>query len=182
MDILYGDPFYHNIIHHLPIPDIYRLKCVCSSYNKNITQPLINKITINNIKKHLHKIFGNNYDENIKNIKEICLNKIDPNPNNKYFVISILRSNVSTKKFDVSNRVKSLLTIKNDIFDTINYGYMITPTLSSFSIILYFETLPDDDPNILTIKKQCWGHHNENYDLFWIENDNNKPFNLLDHL
>ena len=63
MDILFGDPFYHNIIHHLSIKDLHNLICTCTHYNNHIKKSHIKKTTLTNIKNHLHNIIGPNYDE-----------------------------------------------------------------------------------------------------------------------
>lgn len=186
MDILTGDPFYHNIIHHLHIPDIYRLKCVCTYYNKTITQSFINQITINNIRKDLYNLFGDEYEENIKKIKKLKLE--DANKfYNKYFIINVIKS---PKDFDIGNKINnefnirkfepSRLHIKDNSYDINIFGYCIEKSNSLYCI--YLESLDGDYPHLQEIKKQCWGNHNEWYIMHWIENDSDKVFNLLESL
>ena len=66
MNILFGDPFYHNIIYHLSYIDLHNLKSVCKHYHQTIPK-CIKLITILNIKRQLHKMLGSNY-ETLKNI------------------------------------------------------------------------------------------------------------------
>ena len=62
MDILFGDPFYHNIIHHISWTDLYNLKSVCTHYNTHITKTHIKHATIKIIKEKLHTLTSKNYN------------------------------------------------------------------------------------------------------------------------
>jgi hypothetical protein len=85
--ILYGDIFCHNIIHHLDLKGLSKLKCVCKRYNHIITQTL-NQLAINDIKSEL-----NNYDV----YKNILTNGKKCN-NHRYYIIRI-----ELYKFHITN-------------------------------------------------------------------------------
>jgi hypothetical protein len=185
MDTLFGDPFYYNIINHLHIPDIYILKCVCTHYNKTITQSFINQITINNIRKDLHNLFGDEYEENIKKIKKLELDN-DNKFYNKYFIINVHKSpkdyviaNMINNEFNICRFEPSCLHIKENSYDINIFGYCIKKFNNR---CIYLESLDGDYPHLQEIKKQCWGNHNEWYTLHWIKNDSDKVFNLLELL
>lgn len=180
MNILYTDPLYHNILYSLSIPDIYRLKCVCSSYYKNIKQSFINQITIKNIKKALHLIYGDEYGRNIKHLKQVYSNKIMGISCNKYFVISVASKlrHLSDFNCSVHELPACNLHIKRKFYDINIQGYKIVYCGTQY---LFCESF-NANIYIQEIKKQCWGRHDSSFNLYWIENDSDKPFNLLDHL
>jgi hypothetical protein len=59
MNILFGDPFYHNIIYHLSIKDLYNLIKTCTHFNHLKTY--IKIFTVNDIKHNLSLSLGNKY-------------------------------------------------------------------------------------------------------------------------
>jgi hypothetical protein len=62
MDILFGDPFYHNIIHHLLPKDLHNLKCSCKHFKNTITKNFIKEVTLRNVKDELKNVLGDNYN------------------------------------------------------------------------------------------------------------------------
>jgi hypothetical protein len=176
MDILTGDPFYHNIIYHLSRSSLHVLKCTCKYFNTNINNTLINKVTINNIKNQLHKTFGENIKK-IEQFKETFLQK------GKYFVVTIkvdckhidLEGNFIIEDYEDNN-----LGVKVAVFG-IKINTFLIRTSSNASILIV-ESLDENSIHIPEIKKMAWGSHNEWFDVFWIETDNSEEFNLLEHL
>lgn len=63
MDALYTDPFYHNIIYHLSILDLYNLSLTCKHYQTTLTREYINKIAISRINNNLKQIFNDKVQE-----------------------------------------------------------------------------------------------------------------------
>jgi hypothetical protein len=181
MDILTGDPFYHNIIYHLSRSSLHVLKYTCKYFNKNINNTLINKVTINNIKNQLHKSFGNTYEENMKKIKQLESNK-NVVHKGKYFVVSVC---VCDDKYDeiddwyVVTKTTEGLDIK-DYYWTISTREIAIRKTSC--VVLVIESLDENSIHIPEIKKNAWGSHNKWFDMFWIETDNSEEFNLLEHL
>ena len=180
MDILFGDPFYHNIINHLSIKDLCNLQCVCSHYKNTITQTYIN---IRRIKNNLYKVFGNSYREQIPKMKQLKPNHDTSKCYNKYFVVCVRITEVGimSDKFIVRPYQNKWLHIKDNVYDASVNGYFIKTQIFGIPI-LYFEGLKDYSTDIQNIKNNCYGEHKKSYNLYWLENDKETPFNLLEHL
>ena len=181
MDILTGDPFYHNIIYHLSRSSLHVLKCTCKYFNTTINNTLINKVTINNIKNQLHKTFGNTYEENMKKIKQLQSDK-NVVHKSKYFVVSvcvILDNDELNPKSSVNEYIPKYLFLKHYQLEIKINGFTFK---NNSTIVIYLESLDENSIYIPEIKKMAWGSHNEWFDVFWIETDNSEEFNLLEHL
>jgi hypothetical protein len=183
MDILTGDPFYYNIIYHLSLQDLNNLKCTCTHLNDTITKTVIKNITIHKIKHQLHQIFGDMYDSNIKKIKDAKSN--DKILYNKYFVVTILKGYHKFKSINANFHINisdSYSIHMKGVAYRINYSRYTINILGDFNCLLYFESLDEKNIEICKIRSQCWGSHSNAYDLFWIENDSDDVFDLLNYL
>jgi hypothetical protein len=183
MDILTGDPFYYNIIYHLSLKDLNNLKCTCIHLNNTITKTVIKNITIHKIKYQLHKIFGDMYDSNIKKIKDARAD--EKIRYNKYFMVTMLNEYHKLKNIDAKyhiNMSDSYSVHMKGITYGINYSRYTINITGYLNCLLYFESLDEKNIDIYEIRSQCWGSHSKNYNLFWIENDSDAVFDLLNYL
>ena len=184
MDILFGDPFYHNIIHHLNMREIHMLKCVCQHYNTKISKTFIKKMTMSYIKDDLKKVFNDNYVEfknELKNAEWSELHQINKEEliqnYNKYFVIIIFKK--PSKNFIINSYICENIFIFNNNYHAPGEFYQISYSGKS---ILYCDVIRNDT-NIAPIKEIIYNKKsNYHSNTYWVEHDSQELFNLADYL
>jgi hypothetical protein len=172
--ILYGDIFCHNIITHLDLKGLSKLKCVCKRYGQIITKTLVKQLTINKIKSELIKVYGNNYDE-VK--KKFCAEKMF-NKNackSKYYLVIIWK--IPTILNAAVNFINAALHINGTW-----YGGDITCRKflgfdKHFTILQILDNL-----NVKEIKYKIYSCNNPSTKYYFLENETNEPFEIGDHL
>jgi aspartate/glutamate racemase len=117
----------------------------------------MNKVTIHNIKKQLHELFGNIYEKNIKKIKKLQSDK-NVMYGTKYFVINVRTPKDMTKQmdyFDVVYAEEEQLYIKSHIWQMEKNRILIQTNNTTY--ILIIEPLNENNIQILKIRKKTWG-------------------------
>jgi hypothetical protein len=181
MNVLFGDPFYHNIIFYLSWKDLYNLKGVCKEYQNTIPK-CIKLITSRNIKKKLHKMLGNNY----KILKNASITTDIPMRHDKH-VIVIVRD-----AYDNDIDDNSIITIHKSGTHNLflksfmyNFAYdKITFRNNDRNCVLEFIFLPSgiEDETINHLKYIIYiCDDSKLYKSFWIDNDDGL-FTVMDWL
>ena len=178
MDILFGDPFYHNIIHHLSPSDLYNLTLTCTHY-KNTIPKYKKNVTIYHIQQKLQKSLGLNYKNFKEQFKTLKLGEIITNQEilthyNKYFLIIVVDNDVDTsKKFYVSQSINKSLNIGTTLY-AINFCYInVYCDIFLNSMLKCF--LFHNETDFIPIKKEiCKTQVAKDGNIFWLKNDNDK--------
>jgi hypothetical protein len=167
--ILYGDIFLHNIIHHLDLKELSKLKCVCKRYNQIIT-PYLKQLTIKNIKSKLKNKLNDDYDKFKNTFEKVWTLKHSA----KHYTIKI-KINKHAKTITNNNYNCSSFSINYYFY---NGNYTIKH-YSGYKMQIYILAINTPD-KILRIKKNIYD--NKNTGWYFIENDTDEPFELSDHL
>jgi hypothetical protein len=181
MDILFGDPFYHNIIYHLSMRDLQNLTFTCIHYKNNIPK-YMKDMTINDIKNEFHDIFGDNYDFYKNKIRHSNNENEIKQQYNKYFIVVVY---AYEKSVLVKNDVVTCSLLGDEI--QVTKMYKIKYSKVDFRIVhdRYIFALYSLNPNsdIKKIKNDVYKNYKigKNY-IYWIENDSDKLFDLMDYL
>lgn len=175
MDILFGDPFYHNIIYHLQLKDLYNLICTCSHYKETIP-PIMKNIIIKNVKNDL-------YSGNIKSLKNKLIQCKLSNEimMNKYFIIVVYKVNFK-KLNDDDNLDVGYGGGTRFYVDGMNYdiAYNYTAITQNFNNIILFIPI-NDNSDITKLRKKIYQKHKSGpTHFYWIENKGG--FNITDYL
>jgi hypothetical protein len=142
----------------------------------------MNKVTINNIKKQLHKLFENTYEKNMKKIKQLQSDK-NLVHKSKYFVVNI---HVPDHHHMNIHDIFSSYNSPDDMLYVKKYKWRSKKGASFIRThslnILVIESLDENSIHIPEIRKNAWGSHNKWFNVCWLETDNSEEFNLLEHL
>jgi hypothetical protein len=183
MNVLFGDTFYHNIIYHLSMRDLYMLKCVCSQLNNYISKNFIKNITLRNIRDELKNVCNENYGKLKNKLKNATYSELHYTDKhnmltdyNKYFVIIIM--DCECENFMVYKHNALQLTIPPQCFEALGDYYRVS---SRNNNILYCDAIKSDI-DIENIKKAVYNYKNDRQKYYWIEHDSSELFNLSDYL
>jgi hypothetical protein len=103
-------------------------------------------------------------------------------PYTKYYVIQIIPFNdIMYDDVYVSSRICDDFWFNRTIYRA---GHSYTQLLSKkySNRLMIIASLDENSKSIPCIKKDVVNYHNAFHNVYWIENDSDKPFNLLDHL
>jgi hypothetical protein len=182
MDILTGDPFYHNIIYHLSIKDLYNL--IKTSKHFAPVKSYIKPFTLNDIKCNLALSLGNKYD--MFKIKfQIMAEKLNNHENylikfhkKKYSSMldgqKFYKSPENSTRFNIlSYQTPGIFSNKGQYIDIRNTYGLISASTSSFSFKVYGLKNSDIECAKSNFKSFCDGRMH----TYLIEN-NGKSFDL----
>jgi hypothetical protein len=177
--ILFGDPFYHNIIYYLKLRDLYILKCVCKHYNTTISKTIIKNSTLIDIKNNFTKALKDDYLEFKNNLKMANYDKTHAinienmtKDYNKYFVI--IMNKFTGGPFDIYPHYGNNLKINGRMYHfQIQYYHVVKHSIYCVAI--------KSDADIKDIRDMII-KDNELQNTYWIEHDSSELFNFADYL
>lgn len=172
-NILFGDPFYHNIIYYLSWKDLYTLKCVCKHFRNNISKKQIKKTTIKNIREKLHMVLGSGYEKFMKKYKslsdsDMTLKTVDElsKDYNKYFIVQIFYIGPAYN-YNVHRAYNTSFTIKTSMINIQNQQLRFQ---KGFGDVFIFTRISNDTTpsNIKCIKNQALKSNDPQYATYWL--------------
>jgi hypothetical protein len=184
MNILFSDPFYHIIVHHLKTKDLYNLRKTCQHYKNTITKKYIKEFVLKNVKNELQKVLGHNYENFSEQVKKIN-DKLHTDENtdryNTYFAI------IFKNKYDIFSYDMEWYKYHRTSLYANNYKYHCDCVLDGLFDVIHnspFEffliSINRFDNKIIKTKKEKLTKYDES--IYFFENDTNDIFNLSKYL
>lgn len=184
MDILFGDPFYYNIIHHLLPKDLCNLARTCKHYKNTITKKYIKEFVLSNVKNELKRVLGDNYETFIRHVKKMDKHREFNDVYNTYFAI------IFKNKYDDFNAMRiyydynrdNMLTNYTEYFCDCLFNGIYEPDQSNgYNSFDFFLVAVNKTNNKITkILNNSSPRCNDS--LYFFENDTNDMFKLTKYL